>query len=278
MKRFQRVFTAGLFLTLGLIFGAVAAFAVVLPGPADINRIAPEQSMTPPPPSRGQTIIIPPSPASGTPVPKNAQSIHFVLRGVLFEHTTVFSPQQLKALYAPYIGKKVTLDIAWQIADALTAKYRQEGYFLSRAFVPAQEISKGTLKIDAVEGSIGEVTLAGEAVPDSAVITRAIEAIKADKPARLQTLERQLLLLNDLPGLSFQSTLAPSEQKDSAEAHLILTVAKTKGATTLSVNNSGSRYIGPNEASVAWSGSLLPLQQTDVSITTAPALTSRSIR
>ena len=274
MKRFQRVLTAGVFLTISLAFGAVSAFAVILPGPADINRISPEQSRTPPA-SNGQAITFPSSPVTGTPAPANAKKIHFILRGFTFENVTVFTPEQLKALYEPYIGKKVTLDIAWQIADALTDKYREEGYFLSRAYVPAQEASKGILKINALEGSVGEVTLAGEAVRNSTVINNVIEALKTEKPSRLQTLERQLLLLKDLPGLSFQATLAPTKKEGDAEVHLILTATKTNGTTTLTINNNGSRYIGPHEVSAAWSGSLLPLQQTDLSIISAPSLSSR---
>ena len=273
MTRFQRVFIAGLFLTVTTVFGKERAHAVVLPGPADINRIAPGQSGIPPPPSSSaKKINIPPAPQLETPVPENAKNIHFILRGFWFEHVTVFSNQELKALYAPSVGKDVTLDIAWRIAAALTEKYRQEGYFLSRAFVPAQEASQGVLKIEAVEGAIGDVTLTGAAAPGSLVISQAIETIKAEKPIRLQTLERQLLLLNDLPGLSFQSTLAPSQDQNSATARLLLAVTKTKGTTTIGVNNNGSRYIGPYEVTAAWSGSLLPLQQTDLSITSAPAL------
>jgi hemolysin activation/secretion protein len=272
--RFQRVFVFSLLLTITAVLETGSAFAVVLPGPADINRIAPIQSGIPPPPSSdGKNITIPPSPASGSPVPENAKNIHLILRGFWFDDVTVFNVNQMKPLYAAYVGKDVTLDIAWKVADALTEMYRQKGYFLSRAFVPAQEASNGVLKIQAVEGYIGEVTLTGTA-PASSVISQAIAAIKAERPARLQTLERQLLLLNDLPGLSFQSTLAPSQEQDEATARLILVAAETKGVTTLGVNNSGSRYIGPYEVSAEWSGSLVPLQQTDLSILSAPALSS----
>ena len=274
MSRFQLFLTIGFFLAIAAASGAGAAWAVVLPGPADINRIGTGQPPPSPPPSNEPVIKIPASPLTVTPAPAGAENIHFVLRGLHFEHVTVFSPQQLQDLYQPYIGQKVTLEVAWQIAGALTERYRQEGYFLSRAFVPAQEVTNGVLKIDAIEGFVGDVTLAGAAVPASSVISKAIEAIKADKPVRLQTLEGQILLLDDLPGLSFQAILAPAQDKGTAGIHLILTVAKTKGTTTLTVNNSGSRYIGPNQTSAAWSGSLLPLQQTDLSIQYAPVLTT----
>ena len=177
--------------------------------------------------------------------------------------------EQLRNLYQPYIGHDVTLDITWQIAARLTQRYRQEGYFLSRAYVPAQEVKNGVLRIVGVEGYINDVSLNGEA-PVSSLISKAIDAIKAERPARMQTLERQLLLLNDLPGVSFQATLEPGHDKNQASAHLILVAKKTKSTITLTLDNGGSRYIGPYEAEATWSGSLLPLQKTDLSVQTAP--------
>src|ERR1035437_3354680 len=275
MFRFQLFLMAGLFLTAFSVLGTESALAAILPGPADINRIMPTQPAPTAPPSTApeQNIQVPSSPLYTTPEPKNAKSIQFVLRGIWFDHVTVFSSQQLKKLYQPYVGKDVTLKIPWQIAPALTEWYRQEVYFLSRAFVPAQDIFKGTLKIQAVEGYIGDVSLTGDA-PASSLVSRAVDAIKAERPARMQTLERQLLLLSDLPGVSFQATLEPMQNKDEPSVRLILMARKTKGVTTLGIDKGGSRYLGPYETSAAWSGSLLPLQQTDLSVQWIPAATT----
>jgi hemolysin activation/secretion protein len=254
--------------------GFTATLSNVLPGPADIDRIKPEQQPSEAPaPSTGQNLNISKAPLSTEPVPKNARHIHFVLKNVVFKGVTVFTPEQLQDLYSDYFGKNVTLDVAWKIAADLTQKYRQKGYFLSQAFVPAQEVSKGTLVIRAAEGYISDVSVEGDDVPSSVIINHAIEAIKADRPTREQTLERQLLLLNDLPGLSFQATLAPAKGKDEA-ARLILTVKKTHGTTTVSIDNGGSRYLGPYEASAAWTGSLIPLEETDLFAQVVPKLSS----
>ena len=72
MDRSLIVFTASLLLLVNLVLGNTSAFAVILPGPADINRIAPGPQVTPQPPPKGQSISIEPPPASGTPVPRNA--------------------------------------------------------------------------------------------------------------------------------------------------------------------------------------------------------------
>jgi len=267
-------FSLAISLVLQAETGFTATVPNVLPGPADIDRIKPEQEPpATPPPSNTQNLHVSKAPLSTEPVPKNAKHIHFVLKNVVFKGVTVFTPAQLEDLYSDYLGKNVTLDVAWKIAANLTQKYRDKGYFLSQAFVPAQEVSKGTLVIRAAEGYISDVQVTGDDVPSYAIVNHAIDAIKADRPTREQTLERQLLLLNDLPGLSFQATLAPSKDTDAA-ARLILVVKRTKGSTTVSIDNGGSRYLGPYEASVAWTGSLFPLEETDLFAQIVPKLSS----
>jgi len=256
---------------------AVAA-TTTLPGPADLNRVLPTQPAPSTPSAVPEQNIPVPSPSYSMPEPKNAKSLHFVLRGVAFEGVTVFNAAQLNDLYGPYVGKDITLDTAYQIAAALTDRYRQEGYFLSRAFIPAQDIADGNLKIQAVEGYIGEVSLTGDA-PASSVINDALTTIRVycgalyGRPVRLQVLERHLLLLNDVPGYSFQAALEPMRNDINEPAvKLILTARKTKSVTTVSIDNGGSRYIGPYETSASWSGSLLPMQQTDLSIQYTPTI------
>jgi hemolysin activation/secretion protein len=270
MPRFQSLRIIALVLAAAAPLGAKPCAAAPLPGPADIERIKPADPMHRPltaPPE--QDVIVVSAPLSAAPAPAEAQKIHFILRGVRFENVTVFRAEELQDLYQPLIDKDVTLDVAWQIAAVLTARYQQGGYFLSRAFVPAQDIAGGRLTIRAVEGYIGDVSVTGDA-PESSLIRSVVTAIKAQKPARTQTLEHQLLLLKDLAGISFQSILEPLKNKDEAAVHLVLAAQRTKAVTTLGIDNTGSRYLGPYQASAGWSGSLIPLQKTDFSAQTAP--------
>jgi hemolysin activation/secretion protein len=62
-------------------------------------------------------------------------------------------------LYEEHIGKDITLDFPWTLADAITSKYRDQGYFLTRAYVPEQDIKGGVITIKIIEGYIGQVDL-----------------------------------------------------------------------------------------------------------------------
>lgn len=251
------------------------AYAQPLPGSADIDQIKPAE--------QPRFILEPPAPdtldmaAPRLPdleAPTGAANITFTPTAFQVEGSTVFSKAELEAIYTPYVGKETTVDIIWTVANAITAKYRTAGYFLSRAYVPAQEVSSGIPVIKIVEGYIGETTITG--VENSyqdihhAAIDKALDKIKRQRPISTQVLERELLLLNDLPGLSFQSVLEPAKNNEQAAVRLALITREKSGTTILSADNAGSRYLGPYQFSASWRGSLLPLQETLFTVVSTP--------
>src|SRR5690242_13350203 len=111
---------------------ACAVHAQGLPGPADVGRVKPEERLPPPDRSRDQNVTVPEA-APAPPVPEAAKTIRFTLERVGIEGASVFTPQQLRDIYAPYVGKEITLDVVYAMAAAITARYRDAGYFLSLA-------------------------------------------------------------------------------------------------------------------------------------------------
>jgi hemolysin activation/secretion protein len=249
--------------------------AEVLPGPADIDRVRPEQRELPPPSETGPSPnLVPSQPMSTPPIPKEAKRIRFVLRDIRLEGVTTFSDAEMRALYQPLIGKEITLETAYVMAGTITDHYQKAGYFLSHAFVPAQEIGNGVVTIKVVEGYVGEVAL-GNADAKGRVVHSIIDEITAQKPANIHTLERELLLLNDLPGLAFQATFEPmpKDAVNMAEGavRLVLTPEAKPAHSSVGTDNLGSRYLGPYEALANWDGSIIPLQQTSLSgLTSVP--------
>lgn len=56
----------------------------------------------------------------------------FILKKVKVEGATRYSPKELRPLYRSYLKRRVTFPQLQDIGDALTAKYRNDGYILSR--------------------------------------------------------------------------------------------------------------------------------------------------
>jgi hemolysin activation/secretion protein len=116
------------------------------------------------------------------------------------------------------------------VADAIEAQYRAAGYLLVRAFVPPQRVKDGVFTIDVVEGHLERVTVQGANAQTSALIGGYLEPARAEKPLTIASLERGLLLANDLPGVKATGVLRPAPD--------------TPGASGLAVDNRGSRFSG----------------------------------
>ena len=237
--------------------------AQTIPGPADAGRISPERKK----PSFDHSqdgLITAPSGATTSIVPEGAKTVRFVLHEIHLEGATVFKPDELRAIYAQYIGTEISLDTAYAIADRITQRYRSAGYFLSLAYIPPQHIKDGIIVIKVIEGAVGKVELDND-ISKNNVVQYFINRLLAQTPLKANILESFLLRLNDLPGLSFRAVLSPLEQAPEGIVKLTLIPAPKDGKGTISFDNFGSRYLGPNEASVSYSKSLLPLQQTTIS-------------
>jgi hemolysin activation/secretion protein len=241
-----------------------AAMAESLPGPADAARIKPIEGFMLPDYSKDPQVNLP-TVFPQEPVPDAAKTIHLTLKSVTILGATAFKVEQLQDIYAPYVDKDVTLDTAWTIAAAITERYRNAGYFLSRAFVPQQSIKDGNVQIKVVEGYIGKVELP-EDVSGNSVVNGFVEQLQAQKPVTAEGVESILLRLNDLPGYAFRAVLSPLENNgEEAAIRLTLILKEKDGQGSVSFDNQSSRYLGPNEVSGTYSISLVPLQQTSIS-------------
>jgi hemolysin activation/secretion protein len=244
------------------VFAQVAPGAV--PGPADVGRIKPEEKLLEPNHSQDQQILVP-QVLPSAPIPPGAKYISFTLKSVNIEGMTVFTQKQMEALYKGDIGTQPSITIVWDIAGAITKRYNNAGYFLSRAYVPEQKITDGVITIKVIEGYIGKVDAPDE-VKSHRAVQKYIERLLAQRPSEIKNVESFLLRMNDLPGYSFRAVLSPIGNTDDNEGAVLLTLvpAAKEGKGTISFDNYSSRYLGPNEISASYSKSFLPLQQTTV--------------
>jgi hemolysin activation/secretion protein len=254
-------------IVVGILFGCMDAIAAnpVLPGSADAGRVDKDHKAVVPeevPNEEGPSVPFLP----GTEIPEAAKTIKFTLRKVKIEGATAFSSDELAPLYQQYMDKQVTLDTVWTIAGSITQKYQNAGFFLSRAFIPKQQINGGVITIRVVEGYVAEVELQ-DPKAGNYIVASLIEKLKSERPARSQTLESVLLRLNDLPGVSFSSVIQPlqDKRKDDGAVKLLVTTEKKKPTGQVSFDNYNSRYLGPYEGTAAVQASVLPLQQTSLS-------------
>lgn len=251
---------------------ASTALAQTIPAPADVGRIDTRIDERF---DRETTLPMTIPDTSGTAqssAPEGAEDIRFTLREVNIEGATAIPAHQLRHIYANQIGTEVSLASVWQIAADITKHYRDEQYFLSRAYVPAQEIEDGTITIRVVEGHVGHVNIPDTRLAELGIIKTMTRELAASKPVKASELESFVLRVNDLPGASFRAVLTPYEAGSEDQVALELIPLDSGSQGRISIDNHGSRYLGPLQATATYATAIHPLHQTVFSLSsTLPA-------
>ncbi|MFZ5720633.1 MAG: ShlB/FhaC/HecB family hemolysin secretion/activation protein [Pseudomonadota bacterium] len=197
-----------------------------------------------------------------------ADSSCFVLAGLTIDGVTAYPLKELAPLYAEYLAREVSTEDLVRIAQAITDKYRADGYFLSRAVVPPQP-GGGLGRIRVYEGYIGEVEVTGDAAP---ALEALLAGLTGPRPLRLGDLERRLTLATDLPGIRARSSIEPVLD-DPARHRLVVSAGLRPWTGSVYVDNRGTDAVGPVQANarIGRNSLVRPGDQLALSVLTVPA-------
>jgi len=157
---------------------------------------------------------------------------------------TVFPPAEIATVTAGLTGPAVKLDAIEQARLGLLSRYRNAGYMLTS--VSATVDAGGALRISVTEGYIAEVKLDGDIGPAGTQVLRFLNRITEERPVRISTLERYLLLANDVPGVTVKSVLQRSAT-DAAAVTLVARVSRRVFDGLLTADNRAFRLTGPEQ-------------------------------
>jgi len=223
---------------------------------ADASALA--QVPPPPPSAETQPLQRPPaepSASAGMPAVSDHQTsspvaspdaaaVSFVLRDIKIEGTTEATAASLIAPYANRFGQPISLATLYTIADEMTRQYRKGGNLLSAVVVPQQRIEEGRVTLHLYEGKLAHVQLRGPGVDRRGLTQRMADTLASVSPLKAALLERQLLLLNDLPGMTARATLVPSAL-GLGFADLVIDTTQPRYRAEIGADNRSSKYLGP---------------------------------
>lgn len=229
-------------LALLLPLTALAASPPPLPTPGSVQSTLP--------PSRLPEVSAPPQVIyydDPVEIESQPQAKRFLVSGFRYEGNTVVDSAVLQRITERFLDLQLTLAELDKAAANITAYYRSRGYTVARAFIPAQQIVDGLVTIQIIEGSLESVTFKGQRWYRDAMLQSYVDSFMVGENGEVVTdasLERRLLLLNDLPGLKARATLVPGERFGTTGIDIELT-EKPLGAF-LGYSNYGTEDIGEN--------------------------------
>ena len=203
------------------------------------------------PPAAGPTLpssTLPalPDEAIGKPVPDGAKVrvSRFVLEGV-----SLLPAEPLQAQLSDLIGQELGLADLRKAATRVTAFYREQGYFLARAYLPTQDIADGVVRIAVLEGRYGAVETGGSPRLEQQHAQGILDAhqVGAGQPIERSALERSLILLEQRGGAPVRAVMQPGATVGTS--HMVIeTPAGPLFSGQIGADNYGNRYSGQNRA------------------------------
>lgn len=165
------------------------------------------------------------------------------VQAIRFSGNTLFETATLAALLVDLIGQELDLAGLDVAAARVTAFYRQQGYFVAQAILPAQQITDGSVEIAVLEGRLGTLTVDNRSSLPPALTQAYLNGLQAGQPLSGPALERALLLMIDVPGTAVASTLMPGASFGTTDLDVRLTsLAPVSGRA--GIDNYGNRYTG----------------------------------
>lgn len=201
------------------------------------------QSTLPAKPAVPKTKATPEVQTSPAPAPGVSPGGPEVLvKGFVITGNTVFSDAELQAQIAAWVGKRQTLAQLYEVADKLTAFYRQHGYGLAYVSLPAQTLANGNVRLQVVEGRIGNIAIQGNDHTGSATLIKRVSNIHTGDVYTDAAMERAAMLLNDLPGMHARAVMSPGQEFGTSD--VLFKVQETPYNGDASIDDYGRSVIG----------------------------------
>ena len=187
------------------------------------------------------------------PAIKPAEGVRFVVRSFRLTGVSLIPESEIQAVLSKWLNREIAFSDLEQALQAIADLYQSRGWF-ARPQLPEQDLGDdGSVRINILEARLGAIRIdSGNRPPlsDSRVIGMLSRGQGANEPLHLDSLDRAVSLVNDLPGVKITAALAPG-QSDAQSDIVVKGESKGWGGGTASVDNTGSRSTGYDRLSAS---------------------------
>ncbi|MDO5606060.1 MAG: ShlB/FhaC/HecB family hemolysin secretion/activation protein [Paracoccus sp. (in: a-proteobacteria)] len=199
----------------------------------------------------------------------------FDVRDLRIEGVTLLPPAELAAIIAPYVPSCMEGADIQAVMRGIDAAYAERGYITTKTYIPAQNLTSGSLILSVVEGQVEELILLDDAGQVETArgrrqLATAFPGVK-NRPFQLRDFEQGLDQMNRLASVEAVLRLQPGDheggshvivqrvQSDRFRGYLRADTlgAKSTGERRLSLDTEWDDFFGANDTwSLGYTGSL----------------------
>ncbi len=190
-----------------------------------------------------------PLPEEQKRVPSKADDgLSVEVKGFTFSgYEGVATEAQLRETVASAIGKTLSYRELQLLADNITTLFKERGFYQAKAYLPSQDITPGIIHIAVIQvKSDGRMSIKRDKsvrLNNNILLKIGRPSVKYAQPVNEHQLERSLLLMNDLPGITAKASLVPGREAGTNGVEITVTEGPLYAGAVWS-DNQGSYYTG----------------------------------
>jgi hemolysin activation/secretion protein len=178
------------------------------------------------------------------PTTAAAESSVINVESIRITGASAVSPAELAPLVLPWVGRKLSFSQLNEAANRITQYYRDLGYLVARAYVPAQTAANGSVEIAVLEGKLGALKLQNSSRIAESSLRKLASQVKLGEAFHVKRAERGLLLIKDLPGVAaLNAVLQPGDTTGTTDL-LVDVIGGPLVTGLLDLDNYGNSYTG----------------------------------
>jgi hemolysin activation/secretion protein len=124
-----------------------------------------------------------------------------------------------KAVY-PFLGPHRTIKDVEQARLSLERAYQKAGYLTVLVYIPEQKVQRGIVRLQVIEGKVGQVKVAGNRYFSAGVIRESVPSLAPGVVPNIPTVEKQMIALNRTPDRRVTPALSPGADPGAVDVEL----------------------------------------------------------
>ena len=166
------------------------------------------------------------------------------IQELLLSGTNALSDDDLYAAIGDYRGREYDLAGLQELANTISRYYRERGYPFAQAYLPAQDVFSGIVRIDVLEGRYGAVTVSDvDGGEPPAGVDAFLKPLAEGRVIKSDRLERAALLLDEQPGYEAIPVIRPGNRLGTGDLDVQI-AREDRLVGSLGFDNHGNTYSG----------------------------------
>jgi hemolysin activation/secretion protein len=169
----------------------------------------------------------------------------FLLRKVVFDRSKFITPEELNAVAAKYVGKRVDIAGLQNLVADINLIYAQRGIVTAIATLPPQTANNGVVKIKLTEGRLQKTTVEGNQQTSKSYIRNSIDP-PVGEVLDVPQLNRDVVRFNRTNDVQLRALLQPGTDFGLTDLQIAVTEPPVN-TFQIFVDNQGVQTTGKNE-------------------------------